>query len=162
MVDKLEKIGRLVLWFTLASGCMLVVLGLATWQSETASASASLLAATKREKEQLEKELANPKPPASHRLALQSTGRAMRALDVDDAKGMLWFTNVSPRSGVVCVTGVATNPTTQTSESLPTCEAVTPYAEVHMKMMFAGGELRNVCKGVQCDFRLRDEPDAQR
>lgn len=162
MVDKLEKLGRLVLWLTLASGCMLVVLGLARWQSEAAAASASLRAATEREQKRLEKEAAKPQVPAGHRLSLKSMGRVMRALDISGAQGAVWFTNVSQRSGVVCVVGVASNETThQASESLPACTAVSAYEAVNMKMMFAGGELRSVCKGVECEFRIKDEPDAQ-
>jgi hypothetical protein len=84
----------------------------------------------------------------------------MSALNLSNATGQLWFTNVSPRVGFVCVRGVATNPTTQkTSQSLPACQEVGAYAStVRMTVMFAGGELANVCQKSQCDLRVEDVP----
>jgi hypothetical protein len=80
---------------------------------------------------------------------------------LDGSTGRLWFTNVSSRAGVVCVVGIATNPTTKTStESLPACRSITAYAtNVEITVMFAGGDLRSVCQGVSCSLRFEDVPD---
>jgi hypothetical protein len=158
MIDRLEKTGRLVLWFTLAAACMLVVLGYAKQQESLMSAAASLHAAEQHRTEAKQKE--EERGPT--RLTIKSMGSAFSSFNEDRATGEVWFTNVSPRSGVVCVVGVATNPNTQQSQhSLASCEAVTPYATVKMKVMFAGGDLDTVCKGAKCAFQILDEPNAK-
>ena len=64
--------------------------------------------------------------------------------------------------GIVCLMGVATNPTTQrTTRSLAACAPVTPYAsEVHVKFLFAGAELEDVCPKSSCAFAVKDAPPA--
>jgi hypothetical protein len=155
-IDRLEKVGRLVLWLTLASAVVLVPLGYI-----------NLRQAAEREREEatrrigeLERQAATP--PKESRLLLASMGLSMRALDQDDSTGRVYFSNVSPRSGVVCVGGTATNPTTnKTTSSLPACKPAAAYAtNVVIEVMFAGGDLNAVCKGVSCAFSIKDVPDA--
>jgi hypothetical protein len=59
------------------------------------------------------------------------------------------------------VAGIATNPNTkETSESLPACKVVTPYASnIELTVMFAGGDLRVLCKDVTCGFSFKEIPD---
>jgi hypothetical protein len=155
-IDRLEKAARLVLWLTLASAVVLVPL-----------AYINVRQAAEREREEATRraeELARraTEPPKESRLLLSSTGLSMRALDEDTATGRVYFSNVSPRSGVVCVAGTATNPATnKATASLPACKAVSAYAtNVVIEMMFAGGDLQSVCKGVSCAFSIKDVPDA--
>jgi hypothetical protein len=160
MVDKLEKVGRTALWFALAAACMLGVLGFVVTQREAVAAAASLQqAAELRAKHDEEKSVRED--PKVKRLKLSSMGSVLQALDSNNATGTLLFTNVSPREGVVCVVGIATNETTgQKAESLAACEPVNAYATASIKVKFAGAELSEVCKGVRCSFGARDEPDA--
>jgi hypothetical protein len=160
MIDKVEKLARAAFWLALAAGCVLVVFGFARWQHESSAAAGSLARASASKPNDVTPSINDG--PRINRLTFESMGRAMRALDTSHATGELWFTNVSPREGVVCVVGVARNESTQqTSESLASCENVKPYASVHMSVMFAGATIGEMCKGVRCVLDMRDEPDAK-
>ena len=157
-IDRFEKVGRLVLWLTLAS--TVVILPLEYIKQKRSES--QLQEAARKEALALEKEL-KAKAEKSDRLPLAGMFPLMRALNTANASGYVWFTNVSPRAGVVCVTGLATNPTTkQVASSLPACISVLPYASgVELKLMFAGGELRDTCKNVDCAFSVTDTPDVK-
>jgi len=93
------------------------------------------------------------------RLKLASLGTFIHSFNASTARGELWFTNVSSRAGVVCVRGTATNDLTEKSSmSLPSCQAVDPYASVHMVLMFAGGDINRVCGRMTCSFTVDDQP----
>jgi hypothetical protein len=100
-----------------------------------------------------------PKPTAI--LPFASFGTALSMLSMTKAEGHTWFTNVSPRAGVVCLEGIAKNPTTQRSTtSLPSCAPVGPYAsDVHVSFMFAGRDLEEICPKAACDFSVKDAPE---
>lgn len=151
--DRLERLGRLALWLSLASAVVLVPIIYGRMRAEEAQ-KAEL---ARQDAERLAKEGAK-----EGRLTLQSMGPVMRALNTLGANGRVWFSNVSDGSGVVCVVGIVTNPTTKaTTESLATCKQVSPYASnVELQVEFAGGELEPLCKGVTCSLSLRDVPDA--
>ncbi|MEY4579656.1 MAG: hypothetical protein RL701_4359 [Pseudomonadota bacterium] len=156
MPEQLEKIGRFVLWVTLALVCMLTVLGLARYQNALAAASASLNA-LERHREEAKQQEADSK---LRRLAFSSMGNVIKSFEPARALGEAWFTNVSARTGTVCVTGVAENAATkQALESLTACESVNPYAAVHLRFVFAPGTLSEMCKTAKCEMELRDEPD---
>jgi hypothetical protein len=77
-------------------------------------------------------------------------------------QGQIVFTNVSSRSGFLCVVGVARNRATgKSTSSIPACKAVSPYdSTVALSMMFAGGEMGTVCPNSSCDLEVRDAPQA--
>jgi hypothetical protein len=156
MVDLLEKLGRLVLWLALASACVLAPITYIRLQREERTLQESERKEVEaREKAEKERELAEKHP----RLSLKSMGMYMGSLQASDAQGRFWFTNVSPRSGALCVVGVATNPNSRSiSTSLPACEQVGPYSSVMIKAMFAGSDLNSVCKGVTCEFGAQEAP----
>ena len=156
--DRLEKVGRAVLWLTLALMFVMVPLAMLRYQFALAEDKAE---ATKVQ-EKLTADLAQQKADnGPKRLLLTSMGSVMRSLNFSTAEGRMYFTNVSSRSGVVCVAGVATNTASQeTSESLPTCEAVAAYSAVEIKVMFAGATLGQLCpKAADCRMSLVDVPD---
>jgi hypothetical protein len=156
-IDRLEKAGRLVLWLTLASAVVLVPLAYINLrqaaQAQQEESARQLAAAAAKAAE---------KPPEDGRLRLSSMGPWMSLLSETRASGGVWFSNVSPRSGIVCVVGVATNPSTKViSESLASCKHVPPYASnVEIEMMFAGADLAAACKGATCRLTVRDVSDA--
>jgi hypothetical protein len=154
-IDRFEKLGRLVLWLVIAMVLVVILVAYANQRQAEAELRESL---QKARAELVEMSKPDAKKPT--RLAFASMGVFMSALNLSNATGQLWFTNVSPRVGFVCVRGVATNPTTQkTSQSLPACQEVGAYAStVRMTVMFAGGELANVCQKSQCDLRVEDVP----
>ena len=148
-----EKTTRAILWVTLSSVFVLVpitVIGMSKTEAQL-----------KEDAKKAEERIAElSKPPKVDRFALKGAGAAMTALNVSEAEGRLFFTNVSPRSGVLCVHGVATNPvTSEKNESLSTCEHVQPYATVTIKVMFAGTALREACKNATCRLTFEETPD---
>lgn len=156
MIDRLEKLGRLVLWLTLASAVVLVPI--IYIRQRTEEAARAELAAQNEQRRALEAKEAEK----SVRLSLASMGDVIHRLSTATATGHIAFSNVSPRSGVVCIAGVATNPDTNAkTESLASCKRVGAYdTNVDMQVSFAGGDLSAVCKGVTCAFTFREVPDA--
>jgi len=157
-VDVLEKIGRFVLWIAIAIVFALVPIGMYGRDKQAAKDAEAASAERAREKAELAKERAaslEAKKPV--RLTLSSMGPGMRALV--GSEGMLWFTNASPREGVVCVYGVATNSTGQSLESLPSCRHVEAYeSNIKISMMFAGGDLKVACPNGSCELSVKDVP----
>ena len=155
-IERVEKLGRLVLWLTLAAAVVLVpVEYIKQRRAET-----QLQETQRLEAKAIEKEL-KAKAEKSDRLPLKGMPSVMRSLNVQSASGHVYFTNVSPRSGYVCITGIATNGSTkETTTSMPSCVAVAPYASmVEVKLLFAGSELEAVCKTGGCNLGLEDTPD---
>lgn len=155
-IDRFEKIARIILWLVVAAAVLLVPIEYIKQQRVESALREAIrkedLSRARAEKEKAEK---------SDRLPLESLRPALRVLD--GVTGRLWFSNVSNRTGVVCVAGVATNPNTkQTSESLPACKVVTPYASnIELAVMFAGGDLKVICKDVACDINFKEVPDVK-
>ena len=155
--DQAERIGRTLLWLTLASVFVLVPLTVIKMQTE-----AERLKEAASQAEQKLADALKPKNDGPARLTLTSMRPVMTALSLSSAEGRVWFTNVSNRSGVVCISGTATNPDTkEAAQSLPACQQVGAYASIAMKVDFAGGELTRVCKGVTCQFAPVDVADRE-
>lgn len=162
-IDKTEKLGRFLLWIVISA---VLIIGFAvaplmyvkqsskeTELRKALDESASKLAAAV--KEQAE--------PPSQRISIESMGPLMTGLNYKTAQGLLWFTNVSPRSGIVCVKGRAHNSESKrTAGSLASCRKVDPYASIEMEVAFAGAELAHVCpNGGGCSFSVEDVPDVE-
>ncbi len=142
---------RSVLWLSIASMCVLVSVAYVKHQR----AELELREALRHAADQLA-ELKQKPPKPAQVLTLASMGATVSGLS--KSEGHVWFTNASPRVGVVCLVGVATNPATQaTAQSLPACHEVGAYASaVHVTFMFAGRELDDVCGKVACTFGAKD------
>ncbi len=155
-IDRFEKLGRLLLWLTLST--VLVALPVAFTKQHRGEQ--ELRESLQKAEAKLADALAPKKPP---RLALVSMGSLLSSLSQSTATGHLWFTNVSPRAGVVCVQGVAGNRAIQMiSTSLPACQEVGAYASaVHMTVMFAGGDLAAACGKAECDLTFREAPTTE-
>jgi hypothetical protein len=163
MIDRLEKVGRLILWLVISA---VLVIGFAVVPLQLvrlSSAEASLREDLEQARAKLDETLEEMEQPKSTRLPLASMGPYISGLNHRDAAGKVWFTNVSPRSGVVCLQGVATNDETgERSTSLSSCSQVDPYASVSMQVMFAGGDLQSVCpRGGGCTFSVAEVDDVQ-
>lgn len=161
LTDHLEKIARLTLWLVLSA---VLVVGFAVVPLQYVrqrSSEADLQAALGEAKTKLAKAVAERDQPEDQRLALESLGPMIHALNYKTARGMLWFTNVSSRRGIVCAAGIAKNQETQqTTESLATCREVQPYSSAELEFMFAGGDLGRICpSGAGCAFSVQDVPD---
>lgn len=158
-IERLEKLGRLLLWLVLAGTIAIVpVAYINARRAETALQETIRKEELQRAKaEKAEKE----KAEKSERLPLSTVQPALMALD--GAKGNLWFTNVSNRSGFLCVVGVATNPSSkQSTESMAACKLVTPYASnIELTVVFAGADLRFICKETTCSLSFKDAPEAK-
>jgi hypothetical protein len=151
-IDRLEKVGRLVLWLTLASAVILVPLMYINLRRNA-----------ELQQEESAREAARKalEPPKDNRLRLDSMGSAMTVLNVSTATGRVWFSNVSSRTGIVCIVGTATNANTNmTTDSLPSCKQIPPYATaVEMQMMFADRDVGEICKATTCRLSIKDVPD---
>ncbi len=77
-------------------------------------------------------------------------------------QGQVVFTNVSPRSGMLCVHGEAKNRTTlMSTTSLASCKEIGPYdSAVTVDMLFAGHDISTICSNASCDLQVRDAPEA--
>lgn len=158
LVDRLEKVGRFVLWLSISSVFVTVPLVYARQEETVRRAAAAAQAAEQKLADVVAKAAEDAKPA---RLELKTMGRVFRALA--QSEGLVAFTNVSGRAGFVCVEGIATNRDTQdASVSLASCAKVEPYqSHVQMKLMFARSELAQACKGDACDLTIRDVPDVE-
>ena len=163
LLDRIEKVGRVVLWFAIASACVVLpieyVLHKNALKREETKAEAELQTAVKRAEakaDELEKR------NKSRRLTLASMGPYISGIHYSTAQGDLWFTNVSHRTGIVCVYGEAQDPETQkTSESIAACHEVGAYAAVHMSLMFAGGDLSSACPKSNCRVKLKEAAEVK-
>lgn len=156
--DRIEKLGRMVLWLSLASAVVLVPIAYIRQRGVE-----SELAEAARKEQQALATKAKEDAERSDRLSLASMGSFFTALNESAATGSAWFSNVSARSGIVCITGIAKSPSrNMTIESLPACKQIQPYAtNVDMHVMFAGGDLAALCKGATCTFSVKEAPDYQ-
>jgi hypothetical protein len=158
-IERLEKLGRSVLWLVLAATIVIVPIEyIKTRRAETAlqdtirKEELQRVTAEKAEKEKAER---------PERLPLSTVEPSLMALD--GSTGKLWFTNVSNRRGFLCVVGVATNPSSkQSTESIAGCKPVTPYASnMELPVIFAGADLRFICKDATCSLSFKDAPEAK-
>jgi hypothetical protein len=162
-IERLERIGRLVLWLSLASVCVIIPIEyvrqhrLEVQRDEAVRVAES---ATKKVEEKLAEHL-KASADKSSRLSIGIMGEYLSVLGTANAQ--IWFTNVSPRVGVVCVYGVATNSTThKTVESIAACQEIAPYASaVHIGIMFPGGDLSETCPGSSCVLSVKDAPESE-
>jgi hypothetical protein len=159
-IDRLERIGRIVLLLSIAAAFVIAPIEYTRQHRiEAEWRDASLKA---EHESRVEAEKTDLAAHELHRLSLASMGSFLSALVPSAAggdQGTVWFTNVSPRTGFLCVYGKATNRSTQrTTSSLPSCANIAAYASTaHLSLMFAGGELRDACpKQGDCDMVLHD------
>ena len=161
LIDKMEKAARLGLWVVISA---VLVVGFAVVPLrlvEQAHAEAALREQLDASKAKLDEALDELTAPKSRRIPLRTMGTHLRALDFRSATGKVWFTNVSPRRGFVCVEGIATHEATgNQSSSLPACAAVEPYSSTQAQMMFASGDLSRVCPKIsECSFSIAEAGD---
>lgn len=161
-LDRVEKAGRVLLWLSIASACVIVPVAYisqrnAEKRAET-KAEADLQEAVKRaETRAAELE----KKSASRRVSFAAVETSyLSAIGYSNAQANLWFTNVSSRGGVVCLVATAREAdSAKSTDSLPACQEVTPYAGVHMTLMFANGELTASCPHSNCSLTFNEAPE---
>ena len=156
MIDRLEKVGRFVLWLVI-SGVLIVGFAIVPLQMvKRADVETNLQKAIAKLEDQLvEASKPSPKPGL---LKLDSMGPIMRGLYFSDSEGRAWFTNVTPREGYVCAIGITMADQGDVSaSSLPACVKVDPFSSASLKMQFASGELKAACpEGKGCSLVLKD------
>jgi hypothetical protein len=155
-VDRMEKTARLVLWLSIASACVIVPIEYVRQTRAGSKAEAERQAAAKKA-DAKEQELESASKP--HRLAFASMGMYLSSINYAGVQGNLWSTNVSSRAGTICVVGEARDPevSIKTAVSLPACQEVGAYAsEVHLSLMFAGGDLAAACPKSNCRLSVKD------
>jgi hypothetical protein len=159
-IDRIEKLGRLMLWLALAAAVVILPIEYVNSKREATKAEQDLKDEAKKADERadaLEKAKAE-----SPRIALASLGTFLTGINYSKAEGGLYFTNVSPRAGVLCVVGVAQDPgTKETATSIAGCQAVTPYASAHLSVEFAGGDLTNTCPKSNCLLTFKEATEAK-
>lgn len=152
--DRLERVARSTLWLSMAAAVLIVPIAYVRQRR----AEAELQEELRKTKDLFAEETKERASKKVLVLKVASMGPMLSGLV--KSEGHVWFTNVSPRAGVVCLLGVATNPTTQASvTSIATCHEVGAYAsKVHMTMDFAGRELDEICAKVACTLAVKDAP----
>jgi hypothetical protein len=163
-IDRFEKLARLVLWLVLC-GSLIVAFGVVPLQLvRQRTVESELRDQLKSAEAKILESAAVKLEPVIARLALSSMGPLMRGLNHSKASGALWFTNVSPRRGVVCAQGVVTNKQTgKLANSLAACKVIGPYdSNVELDFDFAGAELSEICpEAGGCSFEVVDVADSQ-
>jgi hypothetical protein len=159
-VDHVEKIGRFVLWISIAIVFALVPLTLYNRDKQAAKDAEQARAEHEREKAELARAKAEEREAKKASvLPLQSMGSFMRLLDGNT--GLVWFSNVSPNDGVVCMKGIASSNGRSTT-SLATCRHVDAYeTNIKMSVMFAGADIKALCSPAPCDFAAVDATAAR-
>jgi len=158
-LDRTEKVVRILLWMSIASACVIVPIEYIGQKRAATKAEAELQEAVKKAEakaEDLEKHLHDAK---SHRVTLASMGPYLASINYSTAQGNLWFTNVSPHAGVMCIVGLVKDPDApgKPSESIPACQEVGAYASaVHVPLMFGGGDLVGACPKSNCRLTFRE------
>jgi hypothetical protein len=150
-IDRLEKLGRLLLWLAIASAMVILPVAFTRHGREQEKLREAL--------QNAEAQLADAlKPKKPDRLTFKSMGMFLSALNRTNSNGEVWFTNLSPQAGVVCLQGAVANPDTKAiTTSLAACREVGAYAsEVHMTMMFAGKNLADTCGKSACQLMVMD------
>jgi hypothetical protein len=165
MIDRVEKIARVVLWLALSSAVVILPIAYLGHKADEARADVALTEqkdALKKAEAKLD-ELDKAKKNKPNRITLASVGTFLSGISYAKADGSLMFTNVSSRMGVMCVVGIAQNPgTNEKAESIPTCVEVTPYAsDVHTTVQFAGGDLTNTCPKSNCLLTFREATEVK-
>ncbi len=160
LIDRLEKVGRLVLWLCLSACLVLVPVGLYAQEKQTALAADRAHADAERLRLDAERDAATKQKESERGLvSIHALGGVLQGLD--GHMGAVWFSNISPTPGVVCVRATMTNAKTgQVERSLPGCLEVAPYASNAMlKLMFAGGSLDEACpQAGACKLTIDDVP----
>jgi hypothetical protein len=160
-VDGIEKGARVLLWLSIASVCVLVPIGYIGQKRTETEAEIAMREALKNAEAKVE---GIEKANAPHRLSLASMGTWFSAINYTTAEGSLWFTNVSPRAGTLCVVGMAQDPelSMKTATSLPACLEVRAYASgVHVSFMFAGSDLTTACPKSNCRLTFKEAPEGK-
>jgi len=160
-INGLEKLGRFALWMTISATLIVIPLGVNKSVQESArreqlarSEEQKQAAALAKEKE----EEARPK-----RIKLDDVNPYLLSLNTSTAMGNVYFSNVSPRSGVICLSGTAGDASTGNhTESLPSCLELKAYeSNIHMTVVFADSEIKKICPTNKCTLRVEDVPDRQ-
>jgi hypothetical protein len=163
MTEKIERIARTILWVVLAVSIVAIPLGVLKRKSEVDSVREEMKAALKIAEYKIAK-LSEKKEPDL--FPVEAIGIYLSGLNHRTAEGGMTFTNTSPRSGFLCLKGVATNPSAgTTSESIPYCKEINPYeSSINLQFKFASGDLQNVCpKEDDCRFSVSpiDRPESK-
>ena len=152
-IDRLEKLGRLLLWLAIASVFVIAPLGYAKHDR----AEGDLRAALQRAETKLAEAT---KPGPVERLLLTSMPNYVYGLNQATGVGHVTFTNPSRRAGVLCAYARLKNPATSKGiSSIPACQQVAAYASLlDVKLLFAGGDVEAICGRTKCEMELLDMP----
>lgn len=155
IVDQVEKVGRFVLWISIAVVFALVPIGLYGREKQAAKDAEQARADHAREVADHAKEaIAEEEAKRPRLLTLASMGNAMRLLD--GSTGYVWFSNAAPQDGILCLKGRATG-NGQSTESLATCKQIGAFeTNIKMSVMFAGASIKALCAGAPCQFTVED------
>ena len=166
LIEKMERMGRLVLCLAVASACVVVPLAYTKDRREKAAredrSKQEEVVARQREKQNEERsKQAEEEKKRALRLPWTKMGPHLYGLDVAKAEAGVTFTNLSPKQGFVCLSATATNPNTKAqASSLPACQAVSPYSTASLRIPFARGDMTSTCpETVKCSMQLKEEPD---
>lgn len=161
-IDRIEKVGRLLLWLALAAAVVILPIEWVSHKRESTKAEEALQEELKKAEAKAD-ELEKARTTKA-RIPLASLGTYLSGLSYSKAQAGLMFTNVSTRTGVVCVIATAQNPDTkETSDSIPACQEVGPYASaVHMSAEFGASDLANTCPKSNCLVTFKEAPEVSR
>jgi hypothetical protein len=156
MIDRIEKIGRFILWLSIASAWVILPIAYFGQKRAETKAEAELQDAVKKAETKVEELEKGSKPK---RIALASIGPYLAGLNYSTAQGNLWLSNVSAHGGIICVVAMAQDPdvSIKIAESLPACQEVASYASaVHISLMFGGGDLATACPKSNCRITFKE------
>ena len=153
--DKLEKITRSLLWSALS----VAFIGIPFAMASQFDKQKSLNEAVKKAEENLAAEREKKAEPVRWPFDI-SKQMQLSGIDLKENRGYFYFTNISPKAGVICLAGIATNTeTNESTESLASCQDIKAYSSVEVIFTFASNNLKAVCGEGVCRLTVRSIPD---
>jgi hypothetical protein len=158
MSEKVERISRTVLWFTLALVFIAIPIGAFRIQSGVNSVTSEMRSALKKADDKIA-ELSKAPEKFTDLSAFQETNEKNQQHLMflpQSAKGVIWFTNTTNKSGYLCLKGAAQNNKTNEFEaSVPICKEIKPFdSYVQMEFKFTGGVIKMCPQSSDCTFTV--------
>jgi hypothetical protein len=154
MTQHIERIARTILWLVISAILIAVPVAMLKNKTEVDSLQKKMDEALLAADEKIQEFSKEEEPKL---FSLKKIGTHLSGLNLQSAEGMLTFTNISEETGILCLQGIAENPSTkEIATSLPFCRDIQPFeSNITISFQFAGGEIRDKCpKEVQCHFSV--------
>ena len=158
MFEKIERVSRTILWFVLALVFIAIPIGAYRIQSGINSATAGMQSALKKADDKIAELSKGPEKFTDLSIFqdVNEKNQSHLLFLPQSAKGAIWFTNTTNKSGYLCLKATAQNKKTNESEvSVPTCKDIKPFdSYTQIEFKFTGGVARICPQSSDCTFMV--------